>query len=191
MDEAEKYETLKAIADLEDIGALRSYVARGGPLSFAAPRHEPVLSWNEWGWGASEVFSEAIRLGAPVNARDSGGYTPLHSACMCNDTAKISALIEAGASLDAVAGNGLTPMLAWYIDSNDDYREERALELLLRAGADRDIRDPTGRAMMDHARAELAAGVTVDDDCPPEKIIEMLETVFPDAAHPDVKVALE
>ncbi|MGL4241682.1 MAG: ankyrin repeat domain-containing protein, partial [Beijerinckiaceae bacterium] len=61
--------------------------------------------------GRSAEAGELVRSGAPVDARDASGRTPLLSAVDRNALAMARMLMNAGASLNAQAANRDTPWL--------------------------------------------------------------------------------
>jgi ankyrin repeat protein len=56
------------------------------------------------------VVTALLARGADVNARDGGGYTPLHIAAFGGDVAVINTLLARGASAEARANDGRTAL---------------------------------------------------------------------------------
>ncbi|XP_071491332.1 uncharacterized protein [Diadema antillarum] len=101
------------------------YVARErSSMHFAASR------------GQLMVLHSLIREKAPVNARTSMGYTPLHDACWTNHPYCANHLIRAGAEINAMSTDGHTPLaLASSVGSKD------CVKLLLDLGAEVNVED--------------------------------------------------
>jgi ankyrin repeat protein len=76
-------------------------VGYGNGFAGNAHRHAPD------GWMAAMKYV-VEELKADVNARDNGGYTPLHHAAARGDNAMILYLVSKGADVKAVARNGRT-----------------------------------------------------------------------------------
>ena len=76
-------------------------VGYGEGFAGNAHRHAP----NAWLKAVQYLVEE---LGADVNARDFGGYTPLHHAAARGDNEMILYLVDKGADVTAVARNGQT-----------------------------------------------------------------------------------
>lgn len=127
------------------------------------------------------VAERLVREGADVNARDSFGMTPLHTAVRAgrNDVAEV--LMTHGADVNARSDRGQTPLFFWAVtgegkqmaehliahgadvNARDNYGmtplhcaaaagHEGAVQVLLAAGADIDIKDNEGRSPLDWAR---------------------------------------
>jgi uncharacterized protein len=62
------------------------------------------------GRGSLRIVSRLLAVGADVNARAAGGYTPLHIAAFGGDVAMMSALLAHGAAPDARADDGKTAL---------------------------------------------------------------------------------
>mmetsp|Transcript_8875 Transcript_8875/g.13304 ORF Transcript_8875/g.13304 Transcript_8875/m.13304 type:complete len:196 (+) Transcript_8875:93-680(+) len=63
-----------------------------------------VTLQNAW------VLEEVIMNGAPIDTRDTNGFTPLHIACRNNDFECVMVLINFGADINAVTISGITPL---------------------------------------------------------------------------------
>src|SRR5204862_2244479 len=51
---------------------------------------------------------DSLRDGIPVNTADGAGYTALHSALMSGNSQAVQVLLNAGANVSAVTGDGTT-----------------------------------------------------------------------------------
>ena len=80
-----------------------SGVGYGNGYAGNSHRHAP----DAWMASMKYVVEE---LGADVNARDNGGYTPMHHAAARGDNAMILYLVSKGADVKAVARNGRTTL---------------------------------------------------------------------------------
>lgn len=87
----------------------------------------------------------ALKRGAHVDARDSGGRTALM--CAVDNSACVELLIKEGASLDLQDEDGSTALI-----QAARFREKKTVELLLAAGANRGLRDNDGKSAADHTR---------------------------------------
>ncbi|HEV2764326.1 MAG TPA: ankyrin repeat domain-containing protein [Pyrinomonadaceae bacterium] len=89
--------------------------------------------------GDLNVLSALLSAGADVNARDSGGLTPLMSAAYMGHDEIVRALVEKGAKLEEKDENGYTALM---FAANRG--EVGATKALLRAGAQVNARDNGG-----------------------------------------------
>lgn len=89
---------------------------------------------------ASADSSVHMSLSENVNARDNGGWTPLHSAAIHGHLKCCELLLGAGANPCAQADNGDTPL---HDAAENGY--DLVCELLVKAGADVKIRNAMGR----------------------------------------------
>ena len=103
--------------------------------------HRAVLA------GDIEGVHEFLSGGAPVDGRDSQGWTPLMHAANKGYVLLVDILLRSGASPDIRAADGAT---ALFIASMNAHPE--AIALLMRAGASVSIRGPRGLTAVDVAR---------------------------------------
>ena len=100
--------------------------------------------------GPIDLVREAVRQGAEINARSAEGLTPLLLASTQRDEGKgevISALLEAGADVNAVIHSNGSTSLMWASQDADP----GAIQALLNAGAKVDARDSSGETALMYA----------------------------------------
>ena len=125
--------------DLEAVKALLS----GGAHATAEALAEAVT------FGHPDVVRLLITNGADAGITERSGINLLHWAAITNRSQVIPVLAAAGVPLDAVDEFGFTPLLyAATLDEGDT----ETLNALLRAGADKRVRNPDGRTPLDQAR---------------------------------------
>jgi hypothetical protein len=128
-------------------------------LAAALPKHGPAgASSEELEVPLSEIVAAhscrwLLTAGAEVEARDPQGFTALHWAAHAGRPMCVAALIEAGANVDVLDHRGRTPLMLALLERGEA-AGEKSIDLLLRAGADADIRDDHGWTCLHH----LAAG---------------------------------
>lgn len=84
---------------------------------------------------------EALDHGAPVNARDASGNTPLMHAAAYGDVSCVRALLERGAEANATNGAGATPLMRAAVD-------HEKLRLLLERGAEVNAQSALGNTAL-------------------------------------------
>jgi ankyrin repeat protein len=94
-----------------------------------------------------------LGAGAQIDARDPQGFSALHWAARAGRPISVAALLQARASVDMLDHRGRTPLMLALLERRSAASDE-SIELLLRAGADADIRDDHGWTSLHH----LAAG---------------------------------
>ena len=100
-------------------------------------------------FGHLDVLKSLMSSGAEVNLVESSGINLLHWAAITNRPALIPVLVKAGVPINAVDDFGFTPLM---YAATIDFGEIDALQELLRAGADRGIRNYKGQTALDQAR---------------------------------------
>jgi len=97
---------------------------------------------------STEIIEVLIKKGADVNAKDNAGNTPLIRACLSRYKYPeiIKYLIRKGAKLNAQNDEGETALIACFKSMNERGDEvlKEVVQLLLKAGADPEIRDLCG-----------------------------------------------
>lgn len=123
---------------------------QGGWL--AINNHEDQHVRKDWWQSLSaQQVSAYIQAGADLNAKDSRGWTPLHSAARYSgQPAVLAALLETGALVNVKDSAGDTP-LHWAAAENPNVK---VLVLLLQAGADVNASDRFGWIPLHNAAAE-------------------------------------
>jgi hypothetical protein len=95
------------------------------------------------------ALAAMVERGADVNARNDAGQTPLMMAAMEHDSEKlIDLLIYQGADIRARDKDGMTALM--YAAQKGELQNA---EQLLQWGIDPDIKDNTGKTVMDYAKA--------------------------------------
>lgn len=91
--------------------------------------------------------------GADVDAADDEGYRPLHLAAIWGNATYAKLLLERKASVDAIDGNGCTPLVTACACFKNTHCEP-IVQLLVRHGADLSARDREGRTCLDFLRKD-------------------------------------
>ena len=86
-----------------------------------------MIACSNGKYGLSSIIEKLITLGADIHAANQEGYTALHRAAEGASADTLRLLLEAGASIEATAQNGFTPLLCAEDATN--------IRLLLEAGA--------------------------------------------------------
>ena len=117
-----------------------------------------------------ECFCNSIALGANINSRELGGWTPLHIAASQNEISIqiIQILIREGAQIDAKDDEGWTPLhgAAWE-------GHESVVTTLLDAGADYNLVNRSGESPIDLARQAQH-----------DKVVEIIGSRYQDIKEP-------
>jgi ankyrin repeat protein len=113
--------------------------------------------------GQADVVHALLVAGASTQVRDNDGLTALHHAAGSGASELLAALIESGADVDARRRDGSTPLMMT--------RSAEAAQTLLQAGAELEVRTPSGmgalaaatrRGDVEVVRHLLAAGADPD-----------------------------
>ncbi|MBV9506299.1 MAG: ankyrin repeat domain-containing protein [Acidobacteriia bacterium] len=130
-----------------DPDAVKLLLQRGASASAAAGANTPLTAALTFGY--PDIARALIGAGASVNITESTGINLLHWAAITNRAAVIPLLATAGVPVNATDENGFTPLMyAATIDFGDD----AVVAALLRAGADKSIRNGDGRTPLEQAR---------------------------------------
>ena len=100
-------------------------------------------------FGHADVLRALVAAGADVSGSESSGVNLLHWATITNRADVIPVLLAAGVPIDDVDGFGFTPLM---YAATLDQGETDALETLLKAGADRGIKNEDGRTPLQQAQ---------------------------------------
>jgi serine/threonine-protein phosphatase 6 regulatory ankyrin repeat subunit B len=102
-------------------------------------------------WAAAKnqdplVTAALLKAGASVNTRDKDGMTALMYAAKSNHNREVvTALVKAGAKVDAKNDDGATALILAALSENTS-----PMLTLLEAGADRELKDKSGKTFMDY-----------------------------------------
>ncbi len=132
--------------DLETVAVLLAHGAHADPRpspSGDSPISEAVT------FGHAEVVRALIRAGARTDLVERTGVNLLHWAAITNRAAVIPALADAGVDVNAIDAHGFTPLM---YAATIDFGDASTLRALLRAGADRTIKNAAGRTALQQAR---------------------------------------
>lgn len=100
-------------------------------------------------FGHLDVVRTLLAAGAPAGMTESTGINLIHWAVITDHPEVIPALVEAGVPLNAADESGYTPLM---YAATIDFGHAEAVKTLLRAGADRNIRNGEGRTALEQAR---------------------------------------
>lgn len=100
-------------------------------------------------FGYPGIVRALIAAGASAKGTESSGINLLHWAAIANRPEVVPALVEAGVSLNATDDFLYTPLM---YAATIDFGDTRMLKALLKAGADKDIRNSQGRTALEQAR---------------------------------------
>ena len=143
--------------DLETVSLLLSRGAKANPRpnpSGDSPISEAIT------FGHAAVVRALIDAGAKVDLRENTGVNLLHWATLTNRADVIPALARAGVDIDAIDEAGYTPLM---YAATIDFGDTATLDALVAAGANRTIKNGSGRTPLQQAErlghAKLAAAL--------------------------------
>lgn len=137
-------ETDKASLLLDRGAAVDAKVSIGGGIFTARPIQMAVFQRD------LPMVRLLARRGASMSALSEGGVGLLTDAVFTNDADLVSALLALGADVNQVDEHGETALMH---AASIDHGESRVIEVLLAAGARRDVAGPDKRTARDLARA--------------------------------------
>ena len=98
-------------AVLPDLRLLRALIERGVDLNAAQAWTAPLLAATRDSWhGRPEAVMTLLANGADPRIVDAEGNTPLHHAARSSDPGVAALLRDAGAEMDALNGEGVSPL---------------------------------------------------------------------------------
>jgi ankyrin repeat protein len=156
-----KNSRLYRAAFAENLDAVRFLLDAGHPIDAdegTTALH--AICWNgDYRNECDEVTLAIVKLlleaGIDPNARGAGGNTPLHEAMSGDGSNLVAAeeLLAAGADINAINDDGMTPLLLHY-ETLFDY--DRVVPFMLKHGANPLITDRRGQTVIDSARRLIA-----------------------------------
>ena len=136
-----------------DVRLLRGLIAKGADLNRAHAGLPPLIAATRDSLeGRPDAVMTLLTNGADPRCADAKGATPLHCAALCEKPILAALLCDAGAPLDAINADGLTPLGVACAASNWEMAR-----YFLEHGAKVDT---------EHGQPALIAAATVDDDDP-------------------------
>jgi N-acyl-D-amino-acid deacylase len=132
--------------DLETVSLLLAHGARANPRPNPAgdsPISEAIT------FGRADVVRTLIHAGAKTDLVERTGVNLLHWATITNRADVIPELARSGVDVNAIDDAGFTPLM---YAATIDFGDTATLRALLAAGADRTIRNGSGRSALEQAR---------------------------------------
>jgi ankyrin repeat protein len=132
--------------DLETVSLLLARGARANPRpnpSGNSPVSEAIT------FGRADVVRTLIRAGAKIDLVERTGVNLLHWATITNRPDVIPELARAGVDVNAIDDAGFTPLM---YAATIDFGDAATLSALLAVGADRTIKNESGRTALQQAR---------------------------------------
>jgi ankyrin repeat protein len=132
--------------DLESVTLLLARGAHANPRpnpSGNSPISEAIT------FGRADVVRALIRAGAKTDLVERTGINLLHWATITNRADVIPELARSGVDINAIDDSGFTPLM---YAATIDFGDASTLSALLAAGADRTIRNDSGRTALQQAR---------------------------------------
>ncbi|NNE67729.1 MAG: hypothetical protein HKN33_14300 [Pyrinomonadaceae bacterium] len=133
---------LKAKADVNVTG-------KDGRVTNQSPLYAALLNAD------LDMMKRLVKLGADPNIADSDGAFPLSEACVRNRTTLefVKLLVENGAEVNKVEKNGASPLTYAAQNTGIDAETRKSIvEYLLEKGADKSLKDKTGKTALDWAK---------------------------------------
>jgi ankyrin repeat protein len=132
--------------DADNVTLLLSRGAHANPRPNAAG-DSPISQAITYGHAA--VVRALIQAGAKTDLRERTGVNLLHWAAITNRAEVVPELAKAGIDINAVDEHGFTPLM---YAATIDFGDTATLRALLAAGADRRIKNESGRTPLQQAR---------------------------------------
>ena len=132
--------------DLDTVSLLLARGAKANPRpnpSGDSPISEAIT------FGRADVVRALVAAGAKVDLVESSGVNLLHWSTITNRAEVIPVLAQAGVDINAIDEAGFTPLM---YAATIDFGDTSTLRALLAAGADRRIRNPSGRTALQQAQ---------------------------------------
>jgi ankyrin repeat protein len=142
--------------DVDNVALLLAHGAN--PSEGASPQADTPIAAAVT-FGHVDVVRLLVSAGAHAGITENSGINLLHWATITNRSAVVPALVEAGVPLNARDDSGFTPLM---YAATIDFGDTETLTALVKAGADKTIRNNQGRTASEqahhygHARLEAA-----------------------------------
>ncbi len=155
-------------AVLPDLRLLRGLIERGVDLNAARGLMTPLLAATRDSWhGRPEAVMTLLTNGADPRVGDADGNTPLHHAARSSDPGVAALLRDAGADMDALNGEGVSPLgiacaagnwrLARFLLERTAKTEPAGGQPVLLAAAGTEEDDPAGVQLLLRHKARVDA----------------------------------
>jgi ankyrin repeat protein len=141
--------------------AITEFLIEKGADIHASDKRGYVPLHGAAGSGAVGMLDVLLEKGANVNVRSEAGEIPLHLAAHMAACPAATRLIEAGAQVNSQAKNGETPLHYAARGWAKDTQLAKVITLLLKHGANPDIKDKAGRTPLDVAKRRLRGNAAI------------------------------